>query len=1123
LKAEREAAKVAAAKAAAKAEEEAKKAMAAKRAAAKAERGDAAISTGSIDPLPPANQTCSPSPGGRGSTVSKPAVSAAAPAKATPATSANDRNRRMKLREVFKVFDFDNTKSLESSELLELGRARRSMGQKKGEWTEEMNARLVKKMDLNLDGKVDEFEFAKHFEQALPRGEGKFNTIIRQFTEVANACKERKEKAKARSQTPSVQKPAAAVVVPAPKAATAKGPTQQPKPETAEDRMLARMNQTDKSSARASSPAPGSRGSTLTAPARVTRSKTPPIQKPAAPAAAAKAAAGSRGSMVTSEPGKAKVTSKPRSRSVSPVKKSEDKDAALKAEQLKAKRAEIEATKAADAKAAEAKAKAAAKAEEEAKKAKAALKAEREAAKVAAAKAAAKAEEEAKKAMAAKRAAAKAEREVDKRKAETANPSVRPGGRGSTLSAPAVNRPDVTKASPQARNTVPAQKSSEDKIPAVFHETKSSDAPPRPGTRGSTLSPPGRKGRVSSAAGTRAPREAKPLSDAAADNLLARGQGVSMAPSQEQQARNLLGKTTKREPRGIASEAESKMLDRVSGDGGKAAAAPRDRTSTPPPASKNPGRRKSVSVLPGGGGGGELLGGGFYSKGSAAAPKAAKPAQSQAEFKAERAAVKAAEAKACLKAEEAAKAELKAKRDAVKAAAAQSSTRGNSRVLDSKPDTSREEPELTPRTNNLFKKVDVNGDGVIDASEFKEAMRAGTISPGRPIGPSTDAMKLEDLSGGKEQGAFNSPKEQQAARVQAAEDKVKKHNKATQRIADRLRSDCEAATRLAAEKRKREAEAASKLAEVKKQRDAAATAKIAEDLKLERQQRKAANQPRTAAAVNKPPSPRNTVHATEVATTQRVSQSQQQSEKDRRAEALWMVFKMFDLDQSGTLTSEELLRLGQKRRELGQVGGEWDEASNNQLVAELGGGEDGIVTGENFVEYFGVILVSLSSEDFDAAIEQFRQVAKACQRASAREEHERRNEALRAVFHLFDLDNDSTIDKDELLQLGQARRKLSQANGTWDESKNAAMMKKMSGGNGRIHEENFMDYYLSVLSDTSGQEFDETMIQFKLVARECRLAHADSTGEDEPEEQVVPDDVNLTRSLSPSSRLLDSR
>ena len=104
-------------------------------------------------------------------------------------------DRLTKLREVFKVFDSDNTNSLESSELLELGKARRSMGHKKGEWTEEMNARLVKEMDTDADGKVDEFEFSKHFEKALPHDEEEFNTIIAQFLKVANACTEQKQKA----------------------------------------------------------------------------------------------------------------------------------------------------------------------------------------------------------------------------------------------------------------------------------------------------------------------------------------------------------------------------------------------------------------------------------------------------------------------------------------------------------------------------------------------------------------------------------------------------------------------------------------------------------------------------------------------------------------------------------------------------------------------------------------------------------------------------------------------------------------------------------------------------------------------------------------------------------------
>ena len=410
-------------------------------------------------------------------------------------------------------------------------------------------------------------------------------------------------------------------------------------------------------------------------------------------------------------------------------------------------------------------------------------------------------------------------------------------------------------------------------------------------------------------------------------------------------------------------------------------------------------------------------------------------------------------------------------------------------------------------------------------------------------------MKLEELSGGAGQQAVTSPKQQavnqQAAKVQAAREKVKKVDEATHRIKSTMKQS--------------EAQAASKLAEVKKQREAAATAKADEDFKLQRQQRKAAeakqsfrpgstDQTRGAAAVNKPLSPRTAAVTAKVDEEIRLERQQKKaaevgkpprtaapvtevsesfpepSENDRRAEALWMVFKMFDLDQSGTLTRQELLQLGRKRRELGQVGGEWDEESNNQLVAELGGGENGIVTGDNFVDYFSAILKPVIPDHFDGAIENFRQVALACQKSSVREEQERRNEALRAVFHLFDLDNDSTIDKEELLQLGQARRKLLQAQGSWDERKNDAMMKKMSGNTGRVREESFIDYYLSILSDSSDQEFDETMIQFKLVARECRLSHADSTGEDEPEEQLVPDDVNLARrDSSPSGRLLDSR
>merc|ERR1712166_819647 len=70
----------------------------------------------------------------------------------------SSRNRQSELRKVFRLFDLDDSGEIASWELLALGKARRSLGQKSTPWTEEKNASLVKNMDASGDGLVDEKE-----------------------------------------------------------------------------------------------------------------------------------------------------------------------------------------------------------------------------------------------------------------------------------------------------------------------------------------------------------------------------------------------------------------------------------------------------------------------------------------------------------------------------------------------------------------------------------------------------------------------------------------------------------------------------------------------------------------------------------------------------------------------------------------------------------------------------------------------------------------------------------------------------------------------------------------------------------------------------------------------------
>ena len=114
----------------------------------------------------------------------------------TPAPSRDDKKERFaQLNAVFAVFDLDKSGVIESRELLQLGKMRRQLGQKTGDWSDEQNARLVKKMDVNRDGKTSDVEFSTHFEKSLTKDMKEFLVVIDQFMAVAKACRAAKKNA----------------------------------------------------------------------------------------------------------------------------------------------------------------------------------------------------------------------------------------------------------------------------------------------------------------------------------------------------------------------------------------------------------------------------------------------------------------------------------------------------------------------------------------------------------------------------------------------------------------------------------------------------------------------------------------------------------------------------------------------------------------------------------------------------------------------------------------------------------------------------------------------------------------------------------------------------------------
>lgn len=105
--------------------------------------------------------------------------------------------RRAQLAHVFEVFDLDGSGMIEASELLELGKARRALGQKQGAWNERSNARMFKNMDTSQDGSVCQTEFINYFEGFLPKRSNEFDAVLADFLVVAETCRANKQRSRA--------------------------------------------------------------------------------------------------------------------------------------------------------------------------------------------------------------------------------------------------------------------------------------------------------------------------------------------------------------------------------------------------------------------------------------------------------------------------------------------------------------------------------------------------------------------------------------------------------------------------------------------------------------------------------------------------------------------------------------------------------------------------------------------------------------------------------------------------------------------------------------------------------------------------------------------------------------
>ena len=107
-------------------------------------------------------------------------------------TSERRFERQSALQAVYREFEhLDGDGSVGRVELLLLGKMRRQLGHKGGEWTEEMNDRLLERMGAEANGDLSELNFVQHFDKTLTTDYEEFEQMIKQFMECARACRRR--------------------------------------------------------------------------------------------------------------------------------------------------------------------------------------------------------------------------------------------------------------------------------------------------------------------------------------------------------------------------------------------------------------------------------------------------------------------------------------------------------------------------------------------------------------------------------------------------------------------------------------------------------------------------------------------------------------------------------------------------------------------------------------------------------------------------------------------------------------------------------------------------------------------------------------------------------------------
>merc|ERR1712091_674648 len=109
--------------------------------------------------------------------------------------------------------------------------------------------------------------------------------------------------------------------------------------------------------------------------------------------------------------------------------------------------------------------------------------------------------------------------------------------------------------------------------------------------------------------------------------------------------------------------------------------------------------------------------------------------------------------------------------------------------------------------------------------------------------------------------------------------------------------------------------------------------------------------------------------------------------------------------------------------------------------------------------------MSSDMEEFEIQANDIEARAKVSRKAKEGERKERRLGKLERVFDAFDLDGSGMIERDELYELGKARRTSGQMYGSWTEDKNNRLVEKLdTNDDGLVSKDEFSPNFEKILT-----------------------------------------------------------